>query len=147
VVLEAHRGENLDAVILKNGIIPSEEKLIATLGKVLITLMNGAQESSFPQLPSELTAKRILVYGDVLETGAKAAGDGFTVVKNAAGKYTVTFSKEMSIAPGVGVTPVTTTIIPLHAITEITKTKFVVQFWNFAGGAAADCGFSFIGIG
>lgn len=86
---------------------------------------------------------RSVAYGRVSSAGAAVSGEGFTVAKTGTGAYKITFTTEAAIIPTVLVTPETSAIIPVWAAKNHAKGSVEVAIWNFGGGVANDCAFSF----
>jgi hypothetical protein len=87
-----------------------------------------------------------IVRGIIDGTGAIVAGTGFTVVKNAAGDYTVTFTKDFEGIPAVDLTVDQAAGTIMRHVTRPTASTFRARNVTTAG-VATDCEFHFIAIG
>lgn len=94
-----------------------------------------------------------IVRGRVGTDGSITTGEGFTVVRNGAGDYTVTFTTAFSDIPTVTVSPITPALVFIgvgngagFSTQAQTTTVFQVLAFN-SGSVAVDQKFAFIAIG
>ncbi|MFN0149645.1 MAG: hypothetical protein ACKVU1_02910 [bacterium] len=89
-----------------------------------------------------------IIRGRVDTNGTKVGGSGFTVVKTATGRYTVTFTQAFTEIPTVTATTVWgTNLSDIIAMEQITTTTVLFAVINDVVGGLIDTGFHFTAIG
>ena len=116
--------------------------------KLPFTIGNRPIQGNFDALLGALGGNRV-VRGVVSGAGAIEEGSGFTVVRNATGDYTVTFSPAFADVPtvllGIG-TSATANYVRISSTVAVTASSVRVLGFTFAG-VAADAQFHLIAIG